>query len=82
MYYMHYLSVVDADIFYKVLNMGDGVIHMCIWHVIPVGTFICGTWSLYYAFSTIFTGGVGKNGSTVAVSFYKTTSACNAGLNH
>lgn len=32
-------------------------------------TIICGTWSLIPFFSVIRAGGIGKNGSTVAVSF-------------
>lgn len=31
-------------------------------------TVVCGVWSLTYIFSVILAGGVGKNGSTVAVS--------------
>lgn len=32
-------------------------------------TIVCGIWSLSYIFSVVLAGGVGKNGSTVAVSF-------------
>lgn len=37
-----------------------------LWYFIPISTFICGIWSLYNMLAVIFTGGVGKNGSTVA----------------
>lgn len=33
-----------------------------------LATFICGIWSLFRIFRVILAGGVGKNGSTVAVS--------------
>lgn len=34
-----------------------------------VATVVCGVWSLTRIFSVVASGGVGKNGSTVAVSF-------------
>ncbi|XP_060530190.1 cholinephosphotransferase 1 isoform X2 [Cylas formicarius] len=37
-----------------------------LWYLIPTSTFICGLWSLFRSLSVIFTGGIGKNGSTVA----------------
>ncbi|XP_008192560.1 cholinephosphotransferase 1 isoform X2 [Tribolium castaneum] len=39
---------------------------VCLWYLIPLSTLICGLWSLYQSIIVIFTGGVGKNGSTVA----------------
>ncbi|XP_017772691.1 PREDICTED: choline/ethanolaminephosphotransferase 1 isoform X5 [Nicrophorus vespilloides] len=39
-----------------------------LWCGIPIFTTICGLWSLVNMLKVIFTGGVGKNGSTVAVS--------------
>ncbi|KAJ8981160.1 hypothetical protein NQ317_013826 [Molorchus minor] len=39
-----------------------------LWYLIPISTFICGLMALYSSLVVIFTGGVGKNGSTVAVS--------------
>lgn len=36
-----------------------------------IATVICGVWALTRIFSVILAGGVGKNGSTVAVSFIK-----------
>nr|XP_022921037.1 choline/ethanolaminephosphotransferase 1 isoform X4 [Onthophagus taurus] len=38
-----------------------------LWYSIPILTCICGVWSLSNMLVVIFTGGVGKNGSTVAV---------------
>ncbi|CAG9863193.1 unnamed protein product [Phyllotreta striolata] len=40
-----------------------------LWYAIPLSTLICGIMALYSNLIVIFTGGVGKNGSTVAVSF-------------
>lgn len=37
-----------------------------LWYAIPISTLICGLWSMYRNLIVIFTGGVGKNGSTVA----------------
>ncbi|KAK9759052.1 hypothetical protein QE152_g210 [Popillia japonica] len=37
-----------------------------LWYIIPILTFVCGLWSLQNMLIVIFTGGVGKNGSTVA----------------
>ncbi|CAH1125431.1 unnamed protein product [Ceutorhynchus assimilis] len=37
-----------------------------LWYLIPLSTFIVGMWSLYRSLIVIFTGGCGKNGSTVA----------------
>ncbi|XP_068906016.1 cholinephosphotransferase 1 isoform X4 [Tenebrio molitor] len=37
-----------------------------LWYLIPLSTLMCGLWSLYQSIIVIFTGGVGKNGSTVA----------------
>ncbi|XP_066254001.1 cholinephosphotransferase 1 isoform X3 [Euwallacea similis] len=37
-----------------------------LWYLVPLSTFICGGWALYRTVVIIFTGGVGKNGSTVA----------------
>ncbi|XP_022921034.2 choline/ethanolaminephosphotransferase 1 isoform X1 [Onthophagus taurus] len=37
-----------------------------LWYSIPILTCICGVWSLSNMLVVIFTGGVGKNGSTVA----------------
>lgn len=34
-----------------------------------IATVVCGVWSLTRIFSVVLAGGVGKNGSTVAVSF-------------
>lgn len=34
-----------------------------------VATVVCGVWSLTRIFNVVLAGGVGKNGSTVAVSF-------------
>lgn len=39
-----------------------------LWMSIPLMTFVCGFWACIHIFSTILGGGVGKNGSTVAVS--------------
>ncbi|KAJ8942528.1 hypothetical protein NQ318_005232 [Aromia moschata] len=39
-----------------------------LWYFIPISTLICGMVALYNSLIVIFTGGVGKNGSTVAVS--------------
>lgn len=36
------------------------------WYFIPTSTFVCCGWSLYQCLIVIFTGGCGKNGSTVA----------------
>ena len=41
---------------------------MELWILIPIMTFVCGSWASVHIFSTILGGGVGKNGSTVAVS--------------
>lgn len=41
-----------------------------IWMILSITTIVCGLWSLSYVFSVIHAGGVGKNGSTVAVSEY------------
>ncbi|CAG9763685.1 unnamed protein product [Ceutorhynchus assimilis] len=38
-----------------------------LWYLIPLSTFIVGMWSLYRSLIVIFTGGCGKNGSTVAI---------------
>nr|CAI5832628.1 unnamed protein product [Callosobruchus analis] len=38
-----------------------------LWYFIPISTFICGLLCLYSNLTVIFTGGVGKNGSTVAL---------------
>ncbi|KAF2903037.1 hypothetical protein ILUMI_03155 [Ignelater luminosus] len=38
-----------------------------LWYLIPISTFACGLWALYNMLVVIFTGGVGKNGSTVAI---------------
>lgn len=40
-------------------------------YLIGVMTVVCALANLYSMFSVIFTGGVGKNGSTVAVSLIK-----------
>ncbi|XP_065158432.1 choline/ethanolaminephosphotransferase 1 isoform X2 [Atheta coriaria] len=37
-----------------------------LWYGIPCSTFACGLWSLYNMLTVIITGGIGKNGSTVA----------------
>lgn len=37
-----------------------------LWYFIPISTFICGVWAISNNLTIIFTGGVGKNGSTVA----------------
>ncbi|XP_018326706.1 cholinephosphotransferase 1 isoform X3 [Agrilus planipennis] len=37
-----------------------------LWYTIPIMTFITCSWSLYQKSIVIFTGGVGKNGSTIA----------------
>ncbi|XP_030745692.1 cholinephosphotransferase 1 isoform X1 [Sitophilus oryzae] len=37
-----------------------------LWYLIPLSTLFCGGWSLYRSLVVVFTGGVGKNGSTVA----------------
>lgn len=39
-----------------------------LWYLIPIMTLACGLWSVYQTLIVVFTGGVGKNGSTVAVS--------------
>ncbi|KAF5287225.1 hypothetical protein FQA39_LY16002 [Lamprigera yunnana] len=39
-----------------------------LWYFIPISTVFCGIWALFNMLKVIFTGGVGKNGSTVAVS--------------
>lgn len=44
-----------------------------LWLSIPFMTFVCGFWASIHIFSTILGGGVGKNGSTVAVSFWQLT---------
>ncbi|XP_067627824.1 cholinephosphotransferase 1 isoform X7 [Eurosta solidaginis] len=36
------------------------------WYLISLMTIVCGLWSLWFIFSVILAGGVGKNGSTVA----------------
>lgn len=36
-----------------------------------IATVVCGVWSLTRIFSVVLAGGVGKNGSTVAVSLLK-----------
>ncbi|KAH1026940.1 hypothetical protein HUJ05_000529 [Dendroctonus ponderosae] len=41
-----------------------------LWFSIALSTLVCGLWSFYRCFDVIFTGGVGKNGSTVAVFGY------------
>nr|CAH7754499.1 unnamed protein product [Callosobruchus chinensis]CAH7757635.1 unnamed protein product [Callosobruchus chinensis] len=38
-----------------------------LWYFIPISTFVCGLLCLYSNLTVIFTGGVGKNGSTVAL---------------
>ncbi|XP_058464944.1 cholinephosphotransferase 1 isoform X8 [Malaya genurostris] len=38
-----------------------------LWNLMSLMTIICGTWSLMYFFAVIRAGGVGKNGSTVAI---------------
>ncbi|CAH0560795.1 unnamed protein product [Brassicogethes aeneus] len=40
---------------------------ICLWYIIPTSTFAAAIYSLYCNLVVIFTGGVGKNGSTVAV---------------
>ncbi|XP_045480420.1 choline/ethanolaminephosphotransferase 1 isoform X3 [Harmonia axyridis] len=40
---------------------------ICLWYFIPLCTISCGSVVLYESIIIIFTGGVGKNGSTVAV---------------
>ncbi|XP_044737346.1 cholinephosphotransferase 1 isoform X2 [Chrysoperla carnea] len=42
-----------------------GDINVC--HLMPIASTVCGSVALYNMFTVIFTGGVGKNGSTVAV---------------
>lgn len=37
-----------------------------LWTSLSLMTIVCGIWSLFYIFSVILAGGVGKNGSTVA----------------
>lgn len=37
-----------------------------LWYFIPLSTILCGSVALYHSIIVIFTGGVGKNGSTVA----------------
>ncbi|CAH0560792.1 unnamed protein product [Brassicogethes aeneus] len=39
---------------------------ICLWYIIPTSTFAAAIYSLYCNLVVIFTGGVGKNGSTVA----------------
>nr|XP_023027835.1 cholinephosphotransferase 1-like [Leptinotarsa decemlineata] len=39
-----------------------------LWYLIPMGTLACGFITLNNSLTIVFTGGVGKNGSTVAVS--------------
>ncbi|XP_044737350.1 cholinephosphotransferase 1 isoform X6 [Chrysoperla carnea] len=41
-----------------------GDINVC--HLMPIASTVCGSVALYNMFTVIFTGGVGKNGSTVA----------------
>ncbi|XP_053966408.1 cholinephosphotransferase 1 isoform X5 [Anastrepha ludens] len=36
------------------------------WSILSLMTLVCGIWSLWFIFSVILAGGVGKNGSTVA----------------
>ncbi|XP_053966404.1 cholinephosphotransferase 1 isoform X1 [Anastrepha ludens] len=37
------------------------------WSILSLMTLVCGIWSLWFIFSVILAGGVGKNGSTVAI---------------
>lgn len=39
------------------------------WYIIPLMTIACGAWALYQTLLIVVSGGVGKNGSTVAVSW-------------
>ncbi|XP_074033133.1 choline/ethanolaminephosphotransferase 1 bbc isoform X2 [Leptinotarsa decemlineata] len=41
-----------------------------LWYLIPMGTLACGFITLNNSLTIVFTGGVGKNGSTVAVSVF------------
>lgn len=41
-----------------------------LWSTLSLMTLVCGIWSLWFIFSVILAGGVGKNGSTVAVSLF------------
>ncbi|XP_050326087.1 cholinephosphotransferase 1 isoform X4 [Bactrocera neohumeralis] len=38
-----------------------------LWSTLSLMTLVCGIWSLWFIFSVILAGGVGKNGSTVAI---------------
>ncbi|XP_057662569.1 cholinephosphotransferase 1 isoform X1 [Diorhabda carinulata] len=40
------------------------------WYAIPISTISVGTVTMYHHVITVFTGGIGKNGSTVAVSLF------------
>ncbi|XP_017468432.1 PREDICTED: cholinephosphotransferase 1 isoform X3 [Rhagoletis zephyria] len=37
-----------------------------LWSILSLMTLVCGIWSLWFIFSVVLAGGVGKNGSTVA----------------
>lgn len=47
-----------------------------LWWSMSVATVVCGGWSLWQIVSVILAGGVGKNGSTVAVSAPTETHTC------
>lgn len=42
-----------------------------LWNVMGLMTIVCGLWAMSHFVSVILAGGVGKNGSTVAVSQQK-----------
>ncbi|CAH0560793.1 unnamed protein product [Brassicogethes aeneus] len=44
---------------------------ICLWYIIPTSTFAAAIYSLYCNLVVIFTGGVGKNGSTVAITSWE-----------
>jgi len=52
----------------RTYNTQIGIGSIQLWYGPAVTTIVCGLLSLTYVFSVIKAGGVGKNGSTVAVS--------------
>lgn len=52
------------------------------WYIIPITTLMCGMWSMYHTMNIIFTGGIGKNGSTVAVSYAADDAFCMRSLHN
>lgn len=57
-----------VDEYVHIYNQVFGSVEL--WMSIPLMTFVCGFVAAVHMFSTILGGGIGKNGSTVAVSWF------------